>query len=337
MSLLKTGVLLAFMTGIMVAMGGLIGGQTGMIIAFAIALVTNAISYWNADKIVLRMHGAQPVDARSAPEYYGIVADLARRAELPMPAVYVMHSAQPNAFATGRNPENSAVCASTGLLESLSRNEVAAVMAHELAHIRNRDTLIMTVSATIAGAISMMATMLQYSMIFGRNRNGAGSVIGTLAAALLAPLAAMLIQMAISRSREYNADRIGAEICGNPLWLASALHRIQAAARGIHMDTAERVPASAHMFIINPLFGGTFDNLFSTHPNTDNRVAALRELAREMNIASDGHEDRGSRPVSRSSAGPWDAGSSSSPADGLLRGGSRIPPRKDHRKRGPWG
>src|SRR6056297_3494687 len=175
-STLKTGMLLAFMTALMVGMGALAGGQTGMVIAFIIALATNAFSYWNSDKIVLRMHGAEQVDENSAPEYYRIVADLAHRAELPVPAVYIMHSTQPNAFATGRNPDNAAVCASTGLLDALSREEVAAVMAHELAHIKNRDTLIMTVSATIAGAISIMATMLQYSMIFGRGRNGVGGI-----------------------------------------------------------------------------------------------------------------------------------------------------------------
>lgn len=330
LSMLKTGLLLASMTVVMVAMGAFIGGQSGMIIAFIIALATNAFSYWNAHTIVLRMHGAQKVDERTAPDYYRIVADLAHKAELPMPDVYIMNSSQPNAFATGRNPENSAVCASTGLLNALSHNEVAAVMAHELAHIKNRDTLIMTVSATIAGAISMMATMLQYSMLFGRGRNGPGGLIGTIAAALLAPLAAMLIQMAISRSREYNADRIGAKICGNPAWLASALQKIQSSARNVHMETAERAPATAHLFIINPLFGGTFDNLFSTHPNTQNRIEALRELAEEMGtgrfeVAS---ENDGSNQRSEPNA---------KPARGRFLGrGSRIPPRREHR-RGPWG
>ena len=329
-SMMKTGALLAFMTVIMVAMGAFLGGQTGMVIAFVIALATNAFSYWNAHTIVLRMHGAQKVDAQTAPDYYDTVADLAERAELPMPDVYIMQSAQPNAFATGRNPSNAAVCASTGLLELLSRNEVAAVMAHELAHIKNRDTLIMTVSATIAGAISMMATMLQYSMIFGRNRNGLGGILGTLAAALLAPMAAMLIQMAISRSREYNADRIGAEICGNPAWLASALQRMQASARSVHMESAERAPATAHLFIINPLFGGTFDNLFSTHPNTENRIEALRELAEEMGTGR--FEVQPDREPS-SERDDEDA----KPSRGRFLGrGSRIPPRKQHR-RGPWG
>ena len=237
-----------------------------------------------------------------------------------------MHSAQPNAFATGRDPEHSAVCASTGLLEMLSREEVAGVMAHELAHIKNRDTLIMTIAATIAGAISMLATFMQFSMMFGghRDENGRGvGLIGTLAAVILAPMAAMLVQMAISRSREYVADRVGAEICGNPLWLASALHRIQNAAGQIPMESAERVPASAHLFIINPLFGGTIDNLFSTHPNTANRIAALEDLATEMRSESP-------------SAEPWNSEKPSSPS-GLRvpnTGGTRGPWSRD---RGPWG
>lgn len=334
LSTLKTGMLLAFLTVIMVAMGGFVGGQGGMVIAFIIALATNAFSYWNADKIVLRMHGAQQVDQRSAPEYYGIVEQLAARAGLPMPAVYVMHSAQPNAFATGRNPANSAVCASTGLLELLNRNEIAAVMAHELAHIKNRDTLIMTVSATVAGAISMMATMLQYSMMFGRNRNGSGSILGTIAAAILAPIAALLIQMAISRSREYNADRVGSEICGNPAWLASALQRIQESARGIHMQSAERAPATAHMFIINPLSGEGFDNLFSTHPKTENRIAALRELAREMGSGSFEAIDQ-SREREHQSAEQFDG--ERNKRGGFLGRGSVIRPRSETGKRGPWG
>lgn len=335
LSTLKTGMLLAFLTVIMVAMGAFVGGQSGMVIAFIIALATNAFSYWNADKIVLRMHGAQQVDARSAPEYYQIVAQLAERAGLPIPAVYIMHSAQPNAFATGRNPANSAVCASTGLLELLSRNEIAAVMAHELAHIKNRDTLIMTVSATIAGAISMMATMLQYSMMFGgRSRNGPGGIIGMIAAAILAPMAAMLIQMAISRSREYNADKIGAAICGNPAWLASALQRIQEAARGINMQSAERAPATAHLFIINPLFGEGFDNLFSTHPKTENRIAQLRELAREMKT---GGFDEIEQSREREHDSAERAAHEKKARGGFLGRGSQIPPRSDTPRRGPWG
>jgi len=288
-NVLKVTFLLALMTAIFVGMGALVGGQIGMVIAFVIALGMNAFSFWNSDSLVLRMHGAQEVDARSAPDYYRIIEDLAQRAGLPMPRVYVMHSPQPNAFATGRSPTHAAVCASTGLLEALDREEIAGVMAHELAHIRNRDTLIMTVAATIAGAISMLANFLQFSMLFGgaRSDNSRGiGIIGTLVAVIVAPLAAMLVQMAISRSREYVADRGGAEICGNPLWLASALEKIQSAAHRVPMESAEEMPASAHMFIINPLTGRGFDNLFSTHPDTANRIAELQALAQEMNIAT---------------------------------------------------
>jgi heat shock protein HtpX len=331
-SLLKTGILLAVMTAIFVGMGALIGGQSGMVIAFFMALAMNAFSFWNADRIVLRMHGAQEVDEHSAPDYYRIVRDLAQRAGLPMPRVYVMHAAQPNAFATGRSPERSAVCASTGLLEMLSREEVAAVMAHELAHIKNRDTLIMTVSATIAGAISVMANMLQFSMLFG-GRDGRGNILGVIAAAILAPFAAMLIQMAISRSREYYADRIGAEIVGNPAWLASALARIHQAARGIPMDSAERIPASAHLFIVNPLIGGTIDNLFSTHPNVENRINALEELAREMGTAGFGEPPYSDRDDPRA-ASPWSRADAPSNR-GFAGRGNPIPPRRT--RGGPWG
>jgi heat shock protein HtpX len=331
-SLLKTGILLAVMTAIFVGMGALIGGQSGMVIAFFMALAMNAFSFWNADRIVLRMHGAQEVDEHSAPDYYRIVRDLAHRAGLPMPRVYVMHAAQPNAFATGRSPERSAVCASTGLLEMLSREEVAAVMAHELAHIKNRDTLIMTVSATIAGAISVMANMLQFSMLFG-GRDGRGNILGVIAAAILAPFAAMLIQMAISRSREYYADRIGAEIVGNPAWLASALAHIHQAARGIPMDSAERIPASAHLFIVNPLIGGTIDNLFSTHPNVENRINALEELAREMGTAGFGEPPYSDRSDPRT-ASPWSRADAPSNR-GFAGRGNPIPPRRT--RGGPWG
>ena len=323
---LKVGLLLAVMTAIFVGMGALIGGEVGMLIAFAIAVGMNIFSFWNSDKLVLRMHGAEEVDARSAPDYYRMVEDLARRAELPMPKVYIMHSAQPNAFATGRSPEHSAVCASTGLLERLNRDEIAGVMAHELAHIKNRDTLIMTVAATIAGAISMLAHYLQFSMLFGGHRgdNRGIGLIGTIVAMFLAPMAAMLVQMAISRSREYVADRVGGEICGNPMWLASALANIHNAAREIPMESAERVPASAHMFIINPLFGGTIDNLFSTHPNTENRIAELQEQAREM--GQGGYR----------SAPPSDTVETERPSFRIPDTGPAAKA-KPRRRRGPWG
>jgi heat shock protein HtpX len=316
MSYAKTAMLLALLTAIFVAIGGLAGGQTGMAIAFVIALAMNAFSLWQSDKMVLRMHDAEEVDARSAPEYYNLVQELAARAELPMPRVYVLHNPQPNAFATGRNPQNAAVAATTGLLESLSREEVAGVIAHELAHIKNRDTLIMTVAATIGGAISMLAQWLQFHTLFGGNRNSGGvGILGSIAAILLAPLAAMLVQMAISRSREYQADRLGGLICGNPLWLSSALQKIAGFAQHIENPSAEAAPATAHIFIINPLSGHGIDNFFSTHPNTENRIAELESLAREMGVTS-----YRSSPASsaRPAAGPWHGGAYS--------GG-----------RGPWG
>ena len=317
----KTAVLLATLTAILLFMGSLIGGQTGLLIAFALALVMNGVSFWKSDQLVLGMAGAEEVDANSSPDYYNLVADLAQRAELPMPRVYIMHSAQPNAFATGRSLARSAVCASTGLLADLSREDVAGVMAQDLAHIKNRDTLTMTIAATIGGAVSMLAQWMQFSALFGRNRNGqggGGSWIGALVAVLLAPFAAMLVQMAISRSREYEADRMGGLICGNPLWLASALQRIHAAvSNGVVNEAAERAPATAPLYIMNPLTAGGIDNLFSTHPNTENRVAALNELAAEVGASgglsgqSVGEVATGSRPAfpdlrrPRRWRGPW--------------------------------
>lgn len=283
MNFFKTALLLAALTALFMGIGAMIGGQQGLVIAFFVALAMNAFSYWNSDKIVLRMHNAREVDAASAPEFYGLVRDLAARAELPMPKVYIIDDAAPNAFATGRDPQNAAVAATTGLIRALSREEIAGVMAHELAHVKNRDTLVMTVTATIAGAISMLAN---FAFFFGghRDNNNPLGIVGVLLAAIVAPFAAMLVQMAISRTREYSADRLGAEICGQPLWLASALRKISAAAGRIPMRTAEANPASAHMFIVNPLTGERMDSLFSTHPNTDNRVAALQELAQSMGV-----------------------------------------------------
>lgn len=237
----------------------------------------NIFSYWNADKLVLRMHRAQQVDERGAPEFHAIVAELAGRAGLPMPKLYLIDNPQPNAFATGRNPQNAAVAATTGLLQNLSREEIAGVMAHELAHVKNRDTLTMTIAATIAGAIAMLAN---FAFFFGGNRNNPLGFVGVLLAAITAPLAAALIQMAISRTREYSADRDGAAIAGNPLWLASALGKLQRAAGRVPMISAERNPATAPLFIINPLTGERMDNLFSTHPSTENRIAALHDMAR---------------------------------------------------------
>ncbi len=265
MNLVKTAMLIAFMTALFMGVGYLIGGTGGMMIAFIIALAMNAFSYWNSDKMVLRMHNAVAVDRANAPEYYGIVEALAQRAGLPMPKVYLIKNDQPNAFATGRNPDNAAVAATTGLLQRLSHEEVAGVIAHELAHIQHRDTLTMTVTATLAGAISMLGN---FAFFFGgsRNNNNPFGFVGVLVAMIVAPLAAMIVQMAISRTREYSADRRGAEICGNPQWLASALGKIaEAAGRTVNV-AAERNPATAHMFIINPLNGQRADNLFSTHP-----------------------------------------------------------------------
>ena len=279
MNSLRTGILMAAMTGLFLAVGFLLGGTGGMVIALAIAVAMNAFAYWNADKMVLRMYKARQVDRQSAPTLFGIVEQLADNAGLPMPRVYIIDDPQPNAFATGRNPQNAAVAATTGLLKRLSAEEVAGVMAHELAHVKNRDTLTMTITATIAGAISMLAN---FGLFFGGNRNNPLGIVGAILIMILAPLAAALVQMAISRTREYAADRAGAEICGQPLWLASALEKIDRAARGIDNDTAERNPATAHMFIINPLHAHQVDGLFTTHPRTANRIQRLHALAAEM-------------------------------------------------------
>lgn len=272
----RTAILLAGMTALFLGAGYLLGGEGGMVLALFVALGMNAFAYWNSDKVVLRMYRAREVDGRSAPELFGIVRQLADRARLPMPRVYLIESEQPNAFATGRNPQNAAVAATTGLLRRMNAEQVAGVMAHELAHVKNRDTLIMTVTATLAGALSMLAN---FGLFFGGNRNNPLGFVGVLLMAILAPVAAMLVQFAISRSREYEADRIGAEISGQPLWLASALERLEAAARRIDNQPAERNPATAHMFIVNPLHAHRVDNLFSTHPSIANRVARLRAMA----------------------------------------------------------
>ncbi|MCW5681485.1 MAG: zinc metalloprotease HtpX [Xanthobacteraceae bacterium] len=305
MNYLKTAILLAGMTALFMAIGAAIGGQQGMLIALVVAAGMNLFSYWNSDKMVLSMHGAQEVDERTAPELHQIVRELSTRAGLPMPKVYLMDNPQPNAFATGRNPENAAVAATTGLLQMLNRDEIAGVMAHELAHVKNRDTLIMTITATIAGAISMVAN---FGMLFGgnRNNNSGFGVIGTLLMVILAPLGAMLVQMAISRTREYAADRMGSEISGNPMALASALNKIAGAAHVIPNDAAEHNPATAHLFIINPLSGARMDNLFSTHPATENRIAQLQQIASEMG-AMPSAAPRGSSPTGPRAQprGPW--------------------------------
>jgi len=282
----RTTLMLAALTALFMGVGYLIGGTAGMLIALAVACAMNLFAYWNADKMVLSMQGAQEIDEASAPEFFAIVRSLAERAGLPMPRVYLIDSDQPNAFATGRDPAHAAVAATTGLLHRLSAEEIAGVMAHELTHVRNRDTLTMTVTATIAGAVSMLAN---FALFFGGNRNNPLGIVGVILVAILAPVAAMLVQTAISRGREFEADRGGAEICGRPLWLASALEKLQSAAQRTDNLEAEANPATAHLFIVNPLHMRSVNGLFSTHPSTEERVARLRRMAAET----------------RAPAGPW--------------------------------
>jgi len=308
---LRTFMLLAGLTALFVGVGFMLGGTAGMAIALVMAGAMNLVSYWNADKIVLRMYRAQPVDG-SHPNalvrnYVADVLDMAEKAGMPRPAVYVIENDQPNAFATGRDPAHAAVAATTGLLQMLDRREIRGVMGHELAHVKHRDTLTMTVTATIAGAISALANI---AFFFGGNdRDRPGGIIGTIALAILAPMAAALVQMAISRGREYEADRGGAEISGDPQALASALSKIEAYARGTVNHDAERNPATSHMFIINPLSGQGADNLFSTHPATQNRVAALMKLAGGGQGAAPSRAEAPRAgtavPVTRSPGGPW--------------------------------
>jgi len=277
-NMLKTAVLMAAITALFMAIGSLLGGQQGMVIALIVALGMNFFSYWFSDKLVLKMYNAQEVDETSAPQFYRMVRELAGRAGLPMPRVYLIQEDAPNAFATGRNPENAAVAATTGILRVLSERELRGVMAHELAHVRHRDILISTISATMAGAISMLAN---FAMFFGgRDSEGRSTnpIVGILVM-LLAPLAASLIQMAISRAREFEADRGGAEISGDPRSLASALQKIHNYAQGIPLETAERHPETAQMMIMNPLSGGGLRGLFSTHPSTEERVERLLAMA----------------------------------------------------------
>jgi len=324
MSYARTAILLAALTGLFMAIGAMIGGQSGMMIAFLMALGMNAFAYWNSDRMVLSMYGAQQVDRHSAPGLYAIVERLAGRAGMPMPKVFIIASEQPNAFATGRSPEHASVAATTGLLDRLSPEEVEGVMAHELAHVKNRDTLIMTITATLAGAIGMLANMFAFSSMFGGNRDeeeggGGLGMIGGIVMMILAPMAAGLVQMAISRTREYAADDEGARICGNPLWLASALERLEQAAHAIPNPAAERSPATAHLFIVNPLHGGGMDNLFSTHPSMDNRIAALRAMAADMGMTWGVRAQTAAPAPARTSvppSGPWGKGGGSSSRKG---------------------
>ena len=311
MNYFKTALLLAALTGFVLVAGYLLGGPSGLVIALVAALGMNLFAYWNSDKMVLRMGNAQEVGPNEAPELYGIVQGLAERAGLPMPRVYIIDEEQPNAFATGRNPENAAVAATTGLLRYLSREEIAGVMAHELSHVRHRDTLIMTVAATLAGALGMLAS---FGGLMGGGRDSEGrplvNPVVAIAAMILAPMAAMLVQMAISRGREYEADRMGAEICGQPQWLASALAKLHAGTQQIPNQAAEANPATAHMYIANPLSAGGLRSLFSTHPPMEERIARLEAMA-----------GVGYRPPTPARSSPWGAAPTAPTAP----------------RRGPWG
>jgi heat shock protein HtpX len=281
MNTLRTGILMAALMGLFLAIGGLIGGAQGMGIAFVIAGGMNLFAYWNSDKVLLSMYGAREVD--SGNDLYRLVQQLAGEAKLPMPKVYITENPQPNAFATGRNPEHAAVCVTSGLLAQVSQQELAGVLAHELGHVKHRDTLTMTITAVIAGAIGMLANMA-FFMGGSRDRENPMGFVGVLLVTMLAPIAAMLVQAAISRSREFEADRAGAEITGKPLWLASALGQIERAAQGTPNYPADANPATAHMFIINPLHGG-IGGLFSTHPATEERIARLKAMATRDDVA----------------------------------------------------
>lgn len=276
---LRTFILMAALTALVMGMGGLIGGRGGAVIALAIAGAGNLFAWWNIDKMVLRQQGAHLVTRQQAPELVDMVAALAQRANLPMPKVYVLETEQPNAFATGRNPENAAVAVTQGIMRVLNRDELAGVIAHELAHIKHRDTLTMTVTATMAGAIAMLGNMLMFSSMFGGRDDNRGSGLAAILAMIFAPMAAGLVQMAISRTREYEADRMGAEICGRPMALAGALAKISRAAGQVVNIPAERNPASASMFIVNPLHALRMDRLFATHPPTEERIARLQAMA----------------------------------------------------------
>ncbi len=280
MNAFRTGFLMAALTGLFLVVGYLIGGQAGMVLAFLFAAGSNLFAYWNADKMLLSLYGAREVSASSAPDLVHLVDRLAGAASLPMPRVYIVTNEQPNAFATGRDPEHAAVCVTTGLLARVNREELAGVLAHELSHVKNRDTLTMTLVATIAGAVAMLANFAFFFGGDGRSRNGLG-LAGVLLVSLLAPIVAVLVQMAVSRTREFEADRLGAELSGRPLWLASALARIEAGAQAIDNPAADANPATAHMFIVNPLHGG-FAGLFSSHPSTAERIVRLKGMAEAL-------------------------------------------------------
>jgi len=289
MAVVRTSLLLAALTGLFIAVGAIVGGQQGMVIAFGFALVMNLFAYWNADRMVLAMYRARPVDEAAAPRLYATVRELTQRAGLPMPKVYIIDNDQPNAFATGRNPQHAAVAVNTGLLKLLSPEEVAGVLGHELAHVRNRDSLTMTMTAVIAGAIGMLAQFAFFFGASGNRRDNPLGPIGALLVMLFAPLAATLVQLAISRTREYEADRQGSLISGHPLWLASALGKLDQGARAIENPIADGHPASASLFIVNPLHGGAMSGLFTTHPPVAERIRRLEVLAAEQGESAPRH------------------------------------------------
>ncbi|HTT99403.1 MAG TPA: zinc metalloprotease HtpX [Rhizomicrobium sp.] len=286
MNIVRTGILMALLTGLFLVAGFLIGGAPGILIAFLFAAGTNAWAYWHSDKALLSIYGARPVDHTSAPQLVNLVRQLSGQANLPMPKVYIVENDQPNAFATGRDPEHAAVCVTSGLLARVNNEELAGVLAHELGHVKHRDTLTMTIVATVAGAVSMLANFAFF--LGGDRRNNPLGLVGMLLVMLLAPIAAVLVQSAISRSREFDADKAGAEISGRPLWLASALEEIDQAAQRIDNVEAEQHPATAHMFIINPLHGGGLSTLFASHPSTAERVARLRAMAGAAEVSKRG-------------------------------------------------
>jgi heat shock protein HtpX len=326
----RTALLLAVMTALFVAVGWLIGGVQGMVIAFLLALGMNLFALWNSDRMVLSLYRAREVDERTAPEFVGVVRQLAERAGLPMPRTYIVENPQPNAFATGRSPSKAAVCATTGLLQLLDRRELAGVVAHELSHVQHRDTLTMTITATLAGAIGMLAN---FAFFMGRGRDNPLGILGTIVVMIVAPLAATLVQLGISRSREYEADRRGAEICGQPLWLASALGKLGMASGRIPNPQAEAHPATAPLFIVNPLHRKGVDNLFATHPSLENRIARLQEMARHMDSRS---SDIDLSPAQTS--GPWTTAPASNEAP-RRRGRGSVPSAgsSPYDRHGPWG
>jgi heat shock protein HtpX len=341
MQFMRTAVLLAAMTALFVVVGAMLGGRGGMMIALLFAIGTNLYAYWNSDRMALSAVDAREVaDERTAPELVGLVGELSARAGLPMPRVFLVDSPQPNAFATGRDPAHAALAVNTGLLQMLTREELAGVLAHELAHVRNRDTLTMTITATLAGAISSIA---HWGFFFGGGRRNGLGIFGSIAMAILAPIAAMVVQMAVSRGREYEADRMGAELCGNPLWLASALAKIADAAGRIPDEAVEAHPAMAHLFIVNPLSGRGMDSLFSTHPAVENRIAALEDLAQAMGARP--QATAAPRQPADETAGGWQPFRQPTEAPrqpGTFLGGRGIADSRWNRRRsspaqGPWG